>query len=164
MRAIAPLVLFLFPAAGAEAGEKRIEIVDFGLYSTRHVRTVDAPKQIAGKREIVSHIKLTRKTNRFIGQLGRTFGFRYRVLDRTLDGKRLTFRIIFPKPRLTNPKTGVTREFQDTQAIVRYGTVGFEGYGFDHRWEIAEGWWIMQIMHNGKVLAEQRFRVLVPLN
>jgi hypothetical protein len=139
-----------------------IEIIDFGLYASTHERTEKAPEQIAGEREIVSNIRLLRKTRRFTAQMGRTFGFRYRVRDPALAGATLTFRLRFP--RLTNPKTGVSRSWQDVPQTVQVGTVRFEAYGFDHRWEIAEGIWTMQILHKGKVLAEQRFHVLVPLN
>jgi hypothetical protein len=38
------------------------------------------------------------------------------------------------------------------------------GYTFDHGWEIAEGLWTQQIVYNGRVIAEQKFKVVVPLN
>jgi hypothetical protein len=139
-----------------------IEILDHGLYATSHERVEKAPDQIAGEREIVSNVRLIRKTRKFSAQLGRTFGFRYRVRDPALAGATLTFRLKFP--RLTNPATGQSRRFQDVPQTVNLGVTRFEAYGFDHRWEIAEGIWTMQIRYKGKVLAEQRFLVLVPLN
>ena len=171
---LAWILLALAVAAAAPAAAKSkqpsvggfatpaIEIIDFGLYASAHVRTEKAPDQIAGEREIVSHVRLLRSTRKFAAQMGRTFGFRYRVRDPALAGARLIFRLRFP--RLTNPRTGASRTWQDVPQTVQVGTVRFEAYGFDHRWEIAEGIWTMQILHKGKVLAEQRFHVIVPLN
>ena len=160
----------LTPPALAKSKERRvggfttpgIEIIDHGLYATSHERVEKAPDQIAGEREIVSNVRLIRKTRKFTAQIGRTFGFRYRVRDPALAGATLTFRLKFP--RLTNPMTGISRTSQDVPQKVDVGTTRFEAYGFDHRWEIAEGVWTMQIRYKGKVLAEQRFLVLVPLN
>lgn len=154
-----PLGAATLPAA---AKSRAIEIVDFGIYTTRHVRMEKAPKQIAGEREVVRDVRLLRKTRKFAAQIGRTFGYRYRLVDPSLDGKVLIFRLIYP--RLTNPKTGRTMTHQDMPQRVRLGVTGFEGYGFDHRWELGEGIWTMQIIHNGAVLSEQKFHVLVPLN
>lgn len=149
------------PAVGGFT-TRGIEIIDHGLYSTSHERVEKAPNQIAGEREIVSNVRLIRKTRKFSAQMGRTFGFRYRVRDPALAGATLTFRLKFP--RLTNPKTGKSRTWQDVPQTAQVGITRFEAYGFDHRWEMAEGIWTMQIIHKGKVLAEQRFHVLVPLN
>ena len=139
-----------------------IEIIDHGLYASSLVRVEKAPKQIAGKRDIVSRVRLIRKVRTFSAQLGRTFGFRYRLRDPALAGVTLIFRLKFP--RLTNPETGQSATFQDVPQTAQVGITRFEAYGFDHRWEMAEGIWTMQIRHKGKVLAEQRFLVLVPLN
>jgi hypothetical protein len=38
------------------------------------------------------------------------------------------------------------------------------GYTFDHGWEIAEGVWTKQILYNGRVIAEQKFKIVVPIN
>jgi len=156
-------------AVGADAGRaaasgeaKQLAIVDYGLYAMRPVRSEKAPHHVSGERTIVDdirHVKTTRLVN---AQLGRVFGFRFRVTDPALDGARLTLRIRFPE--LTNPRTGRRQTRQEDQRTVWLHGVYQQAYGFDHVWEMAEGEWTYQVLHEDRVLAEQRFTVVVPLN
>ena len=40
----------------------------------------------------------------------------------------------------------------------------YDGYRFDYDWEMAEGIWTFQILHNGKVIGEKKFKVIIPMN
>ena len=56
----------------------------------------------------------------------------------------------------------------DESTAEQWAVIGREnvyfGYTFDYGWEIAEGIWTKQILYNGKVIAEKKFKIIVPLN
>ena len=140
-----------------------IQIIDFGIYKLHVNSTVKAPGDVSLERNVVSNIQLARQARKIMAQPGRSFGFRFRITDPGLVGKRLTLRTIFPK--LTNPKTGRSAVSQD-RIFVALGLhiTYYDGYRFDYRWEMAEGIWRFQLLDGGRVLSEQRFQIIVPLN
>jgi hypothetical protein len=148
-------------AAPAQASQ--IEIKDYGFYDLSVDGSVPAPEDISGERNIVSNIRLNRQTDEIDAQLGRSFGFRFRIADPKLVGQTLTLRTIFPP--LTNPKTGKTMTTQDRSFVVSStGELLYDGYRFDYDWEMAEGIWTYQILNNGRVIAEKKFKVIIPMN
>ena len=46
----------------------------------------------------------------------------------------------------------------------RYAGTFIYGFRFAHIWELAEGEWIKQIFYRGRLLAQKRFRVVIPMN
>lgn len=153
----------LVPGRAGFAASDILVIEDYGIYDAAVTGQVDAPQDISGARNIVANVRLIRKTREFAAQPGRSFGFRFRVTDPALLGKRLTLRTRFPK--MTNPKTGKVSTAQEREFLVSTtDTVQYDGYRFDHRWEMAEGIWSFEVLYNGKVLTKQTFKVIVPLN
>lgn len=74
----------------------------------------------------------------------------------------LTIRTVHPP--LTNPETGrTTRISEYDQDVTRRRNVFF-GFTFTHLWELAEGEWVRQFFYRGRLLAQQRFRVVIPMN
>ena len=68
-------------------------------------------------------------------------------------------------PKMTNPKTGQSATNVSTQLQVpATGETLTDFFRFDYRWEMAEGIWAFQVIHKGKVIAEQRFKVILGLN
>ena len=66
---------------------------------------------------------------------------------------------------MTNPKTGQSATNVSTQLQVpATGETLTDFFRFDYRWEMAEGIWAFQVIHKGKVIAEQRFKVILGLN
>ena len=165
MRALAPLLVAAAAAAlaAAPAQASQIEIKDFGFYDLSVDGSVPAPEDISGERNVVSNIRLQRQTDEIDAQLGRSFGLRFRIADPKLVGQTLTLRTIFPP--LTNPKDKRTMTTQD-RAFVASNTTEllYDGYRFDYDWEMAEGIWTYQILHNGRVIAEKKFKVIITLN
>ena len=162
-RALAPiLVLALALALAAPArASGQVEIKDFGFYDLSVDGSVPAPEDVSGSRNIVSNIRLQRQTQEIDAQLGRSFGYRFRVTDPALMGQTLTLRTIFPP--LTNPESKRTVTTQD-RPFVGTGELLYDGYRFDYDWEMAEGIWTFQVLHKGRVIAEKKFKVIIPLN
>ena len=155
-------VLVVLGAAPAIA-KSPVVVLDFGIYTLSVTSTTKAPGDISLERNVVSNIRLLRQVRKIMAQPGRSFGFRFRIDDPALVGKRLTMRTIFP--RLTNPKTGRSATRQDRVFIPQStGITYYDGYRFDYRWEMAEGIWKFQLLDGGKVISEQAFQVIVPLN
>lgn len=155
-------VLLLLGAAPALA-KSPVAVIDFGIYTLNVTNTTKAPGDISLERNVVSNIRLLRQARKIMAQPGRSFGFRFRVSDPALVGRRLTMRTIFP--RLTNPKTGRSATSQDRVFIPQStGITYYDGYRFDYRWEMAEGIWKFQLLDGGKVISEQSFQIIVPLN
>jgi hypothetical protein len=160
-RALAPLAILALAFAPPAAASGQVEIQDYGFYDLSVDGSVPAPKDVSGTRNIVSNIRLQRQTEEIDAQLGRSFGFRFRIADPALHGKTLTLRTIFPP--LTNPESKRTMTTQD-RAFTATGESVYDGYRFDYDWEMAEGIWTFQILHNGKVIGEKKFKVIIPMN
>lgn len=161
-RAFPALAAVVFLTAGAQATERGIEIVDYGVYDHTVTQVIPEPKDVAGERTTVANIRLREKTEVIDAQRGRMFGFQFRVTDPALYGQRLVTRKIVP--RLTNPKTGRSATIVEGDAIAGPDTIFLNAYGFDYDWERAEGEWTFQVLHEGKVLAEKKFKVILPMN
>jgi hypothetical protein len=162
-RGLAPVVAALFLAAApAAAAERGIEIVDYGIYDHTVTQVIPEPKDVAGERTTVANVRLREKTEIIDAQKSRMFGFQFRVTDPALYGKTLTTRKVVPK--LTNPKTGRSATTVEGEVVAGPDTVFLNAYGFDYDWERAEGEWTFQVLHEGKVLAEKKFKVILPMN
>lgn len=147
----------------AVAASDMLVVEDYGIYDATVTGQVSAPRDISGQRNVVSNVRLIRKTRVLAAYPGRSFGFRFRITDPALLGKRLVLRTKFPK--MTNPKTGQASTGQTRDFLVStVNTPQYDGYRFDYRWEMAEGIWSFEVMYNGKVLTKQEFKVIVPLN
>lgn len=160
-RVLAPLALLALALAAPAQASGQVEIKDFGFYDLSVDGSVPAPDDISGSRNIVSNIRLQRQTEEIDAQLGRSFGFRFRITDPALYGQQLTLRTIFPP--LTNPESKRTMSTQDRH-FTGTGELLYDGYRFDYDWEMAEGIWTFQVLHNGKVIAEKKFKVIIPMN
>ena len=154
-------VALLLAAQPAAAGDRGVEIVDFGIYDHTVTAVIPEPKDVAGERTTVANIRLREKTEVIDAQKSRMFGFQFRVTDPAHYGKTLVTRKLVP--RLTNPKTGRSATMVEGEVVAGPGTF-LNAYGFDYDWERAEGEWTFQVLHDGKVLAEKKFKVILPMN
>jgi len=149
-------------AAGAQAGD-RIAIVDFGIYEHKVERFEPEPSHVSRERVIVTNVTLLRRAEEVDAQLGRMIGFQFRVTDPALVGQTLTVRRLVPP--LTNPKTGQTATTIERDIVVSHeGQLMLNAYRFDYDWEMAEGLWRFQVIHNGRVIAEKTIKVVLAMN
>jgi hypothetical protein len=157
-RLLAPLLLLLAAFTAAPVGAAgQVQIQDYGVYDLSVDGTVPAPEDVSGSRNIVSNIRLQRQTAEIDAQLGR-----FRITDPSLVGKTLTLRTTFPP--LTNPESKRRMSTQDrTFVVTGTGDLLYDGYRFDYDWEMAEGTWTFQVLDGARVIAEQKFKVIVPM-
>jgi hypothetical protein len=163
------VMLFVLTAAvpaappAMAAGEPSITIQSFGRYATRRTGQIEKSERTAsGELQSVDAHQLLQQTEEIVGQPGNSFGLEMRLENFPPGPVTLTIRTIHPP--ITNPKTGrsMTVSEYDWEVVGRENI--YFGYTFDHGWEIAEGVWTKQIIYNGKVLAEKKFKVVVPIN
>ena len=154
--------LMAIAATAAAQASQRVEIVDYGIYDHVVTEVVPEPKDVAGERSLVANIRVRETTTTIDAQRGRMFGFQFRVTDPALVGQTLTIRKLVP--RITNPKTGESATGVESEITALAGTLHLNAYGFDYDWERAEGDWTFQVLHGGRVLAEKKFRVILPMN
>ena len=127
------------------------KIVDFGLYAATPTRRVPDPNLPGGEQGRAVGIRLLELTDVIPGQIGRFFEIRFRVHDAQLHGRELRVRIVHP--RLTDPSG---RSFTEGSRRVIALTAEREEvhrFGIEHAWEIAEGDWTFQVVHENRVLA-----------
>jgi len=158
--------VLVFSAAAVEAeparAEKpRAEMIDHGTYATGPGTRVPMPISVSGQMNLVSNVRLTKETREVMGQLGTAFGFRYRVHG-VPEGATVTIRTRHPK--LTDPETGKSMDYGERDQTVTPGEERYTGFSFDATYEIAEGDWSFQIIYQGQVIGEQKFKVIVPIN
>ena len=158
------------PAGTAAAGSApvsaqsgpSISVVDYGIYTLSVDHRAAAQRALSGERNVVSNIRIFRRTRTVFGQLGRSIGYRFRIADPTLLGRQLTLRTTFPP--LLDPQTGRRGTSQSRPFMPLSNGVYYDGYRFDFMWELAEGLWRFQLLDGEKLLHEEVLRVVVPLN
>ena len=163
---LAPIALCLAALAAdasAAATDPKVTVREFGRYETvRSGITHKAVRTASGQVHPVTQRRLVQRTAKIFGQPGRSFG-----IEIDLDGfpggaVQLTIRTLHPP--LTNPKTGRTTKISEYDWPVSSRRSVYFGFTFDDGWEIAEGPWSIQILYKGRMLAEKKFQILVPLN
>jgi hypothetical protein len=155
------LVFSLVAASPAAQAQPRVEVLSYGTYQGRTVRTVPMPKSISGQMNLIDELKHVKKTREIFGRLGEQFGFEYRIHGIAAGEKIL---ILTTHPPLTNPKTGDTMTTGEREQDVAPGARRYTGYGFDETYEIGEGEWSFQIVYRGRVIHEEKFKIVVPVN
>ena len=167
----AALAVFVLAAAALAAGagpavasgEPSITVQSYGRYETRRTGQIEKSDRTAsGELQSVDAHKLLQQTDEIVGQPGNSFGLELRLENFPPGPVTLTIRTIHPP--ISNPKTGRSMTVSEYDWAVAGRENVYFGYTFDHGWEIAEGVWTKQFIYNGKVLAEKKFRVVVPLN
>lgn len=149
--------------AAVAAAEPRGKVVNFGRYEIVEQGVPEkAERTVAGEVKPVVTRRLIQQTDEVVGQLGNTFGYEV-SFDGLPDGP-VTLVIRTIHPALTNSETGRTMTVSEYDWTVSERDNVYFGFTFDYRWEIAEGYWTKQILYNGRVLVEKRFKVIVPLN
>jgi len=168
-------------AAHAQTVE-RIEITEYGIYTTDTAATSAAPGTATGKIDQVSNIKLVQSTTTIPARQGVEFGFRYKIIGQgaaapplqsgtTILGMQigsppapppaaavnLKYVTHIPKPGMRNPETGnvtLTKVFYQEHKV---GEELYRLYRLIDRWEIVSGVWTLEIWDGERKLLSQDF-------
>jgi hypothetical protein len=115
-----------------------------------------------GERQLVDRHRLIEQTDEISGILGTSFGVVLRFEGFPAEPVMLTVRVLHP--RITDPKTGQTLTVSEYQWEMSVRDNAYFGYQLGFNWLIAEGVWTHQFVYKGRVIAEKKFKVVVPLN
>ena len=155
--------VFLVVAPAVAAREPSVAIVGFGRYET-HIagKPEKAERTASGVVQPVDGHRLIEKTDLVVGQLGNTFGIEVKLENFPAGSAALVIRTLHPP--LTNPATGKTTTVSEYNWTSASNENTYFCFSFDAGWEIAEGMWTIQVLHEGKVVAEKNFKIIVPIN
>jgi hypothetical protein len=64
-------------------------------------------------------------------------------------------------PRITDPKTGKTSRVDEWDSPMNARFPRFAGWRYDNPWELVPGKWTIALVHEGRVIARQKFRVKI---
>jgi hypothetical protein len=141
----------------------RIDIFDAGIYCAETVEKVADANAPSGFRNIVTNVRLLRRTSDVPAQLGIRFGLRYTVVG-TPSGASVDLRLVtrIPPPGLKDQKTGRTILTNDYAMGANLGTNGYREYHLEYDWEIVPGVWAFELWSGDKKRAEQTFTLYKP--
>lgn len=139
-----------------------LEVYEFGTYASHP--GVEVGKSVAGfSHSHLDAIELLQSTRTIIAQVGREFGFRYRITGKTAGASvPLTIVLKFPPEGVPTPDH-TTRVVKD--GYTEIGTVGedaFLTWKFDQLGDLVPGIWQIEIWQGDKKLGEQSFNVILP--
>ena len=146
--------------SGAASDEKKVEIVDYGIYSGAVVREKkdDSP---GGKTNYLSEVKLLRQTDRVPAVIGTRFGIRFVVRGaRVTEDVELKARILYPGLR----PPGSEKPVYSTDDVIHVaaGETFFQGIMLEFDWGLVPGKWTFQLFYGDKLMAEKVFEVYKP--
>ena len=164
MRRLILAVILLLAATPAWAQKvDRIEIVEYGVYTADKLKSQRDPN--GQMHSIVGNLQLKDATTTISAEPGVKFGFKYRVIGepdaQTVKIKRV---LIFPAPGLKSPAAPEPLMRSEDLTEPTIGETAYNGFEFDDPWEQVPGVWTMQLWQGDRMLAEQRFTVLVGRN
>ena len=165
MRSAILSFIFVMLAADATAAASgpKVTVREFGRYETKRSGIKHkAVRTASGQVHPVAGRRLVQRTAEIFGQPGRSFGIEIDMDGFPAGAVQLTIRTLHPP--LTNPKTGKTTKISEYDWPVSGRRNVYFGFTFDDGWEIAEGPWVIQILYKGRLLAEKKFKIVVPLN
>lgn len=140
-----------------------IDIIEFGVYTSKISQTVSESDTTMGKRHIVKEILLVKQTDEIQAEIGVQFGFRYIVRGVPEGAKaQISMVTILPPEGLRNTKTGDVKYRNQHTVYNTLGKKSFRAYLIEEEWEIVSGKWTFQLFHENRKLAEKTFTVFKP--
>jgi hypothetical protein len=164
MRTLLSSLLLLLASVDAYAQTPqvtRIDVTEYGIYTSTIQSTQAAPGTATGALNHVTNFRLAVTTRTVPAQQGAQFGFRFNVVGPP-SGMVVPLHsvTILPPPGLRNPATGQVKTQSDYDANTTVGADNYRSYTLTHDWEVVPGIWTMQIWYQGRKLVEQSFNVV----
>jgi hypothetical protein len=141
----------------------RIEILEYGIFERGAVLGEFSPPNMGYRHQSVAGLTHLETTRVIPGQIGVTFGIRYRVEGNGI-GIPVPLKVVlrFPPQGLYSPEFREALHSDATEGIRNLGEDDFSAHTFDYPWEIEPGIWTFEIWHGDEKLAEEQFEVITP--
>jgi hypothetical protein len=140
-----------------------IDIVEYGIYTADKLKSQrDENGQL---HSIIGDVKLEEATTTVPAEPGVKFGIKFRVTGEP-DRKPVAIRkvMIYPQPGLRAPNAPEPLLRSEDPISPTIGETVYIGFEFDDPWEQVPGVWTMQLWQGDRMLAEQRFTIVVGRN
>ncbi len=110
---------------------------------------------------VQSEIQIQGDCRQIQAKLGNNFGIKV-LLKGTPPGEIPFLTARMTHPPISNPESGKTTTVDEWEAVVPLGSAEVVSWRFDFPWELVAGEWLLQVLDEEHVLAEQKFAVLPP--
>lgn len=153
----AQLPSFLQPTKPPVPTVQRVDITEYGIYTTTTQSKLPASGTASGSIDQETNITLLESTTTVPARLGVEFGFRYKIVGPTAGPVNLKNVTVIPPPGIRNPSTGniiLTSVFNQDR------NVGGEYYRLYHMtdpWEVVPGVWRLELWDGDRNLVSQGF-------
>jgi hypothetical protein len=108
-------------------------------------------------------VELIRQTDTIEASLKATFGFHFSLAG-LKPGEEIVLRKVVVHPPIRNDAGDVSTGYErEMPTVVRHdGTIaGFQGFGFDHPYELVAGKWTIEVWRGSQKLAAKTFTVVL---
>jgi len=154
------ILLSLPIAIAGAASVTGTEIVEFGVYEVEMGRRIDDRHTVAGYRSKAKRLVLREATDNVPAEQGVGFAVKFRLVgDEEGESVLITAVTRFPEPGLTNPETGVTRQYSQSAIQSAVGRIFLHGYRLSQPWEVVPGKWALELYHEGRLIGRKTFTV-----
>lgn len=164
--ALAALLAALLPTPTLHAQIaqiERIDIFDAGIYCADTIQKVADPNAPGGHRNVVTNVRLLKRTTRVPALLGTRFGMRYAIIG-TPNGALVNLRLVtkVPPPGLHDQKSGKIIMVNEYAMAGSIGANGYREYHLEYDWEALPGVWSFELWDDKRKRAEQSFTLTKP--
>jgi hypothetical protein len=156
------VAVFLILASASVRAQKvtGAELVEYGVLKKMvSGGLLNAPKSLTGKVNNAIASQLVDSTTTIKASVGTTFGIGVKLLGEP-EGAAITLHFRCAHPKLTDPASGHSSELDEWEGAAPVGHLRYVSYTFDDNWEVIPGKWMIQVLYDGKVLAEKTFDVV----
>ena len=145
------------PATAKITGAK---VLEFGIYTSTVTSHEKSPTIADGIKDRARDFKLVRKSTLVDARLGTSIGMKYILRGTPKDG-RVTIEVGVLHPPMVNPQTHetMTRSSAHFERVI--GQPEHAVWSFDTQADLVPGDYTIEIVSEGKVLAQKVFRVRI---
>lgn len=137
-----------------------IKVLEFGVYTSTVTSREKSPAIADGIKDRASDFKLVRKSTLVDARLGTSIGLQY-VLKGSPKGAAVSIEVAVSHPAMVNPETreSMTRSSATFERVI--GEPEHALWSFDTPEGLVPGEYVIELVHEGKVLAQKAFRVRI---
>jgi len=144
------------PLTAIAADVKSIIIIDYGIFKANVIKSSHSGTAAAGPSNLKNPAQI-QQTDEIPALLGTRFGFHFFINGSPRnENVNLLFRVVSPPLKSPDEKEISSQEVLLKSKI---GAKGYADYAFDDTWELVPGKWVLQLLYEGKVMAEKSFTI-----
>ncbi|MBU1039894.1 MAG: DUF3859 domain-containing protein [Proteobacteria bacterium] len=153
------------PASAKKAAAPKItitgvKVLEFGVYTSTVTKREKVASVVDGIKDRATDFKLVRKSTLVDAGLGTGIGMKY-VLRGSPKGAAVNIDVVVRHPAMVNPETKETMT-QSTATFERViGQGEYAVWSFDIPADLVPGEYVIELVYEGKVLAQKVFRVKI---